>query len=363
MTLREIRRHIGQLVIVGFDGLTVPADLKRLAREFDLGGVILFGRNVDTPAQVADLAAEVATLARELPLWVSVDQEGGRVARLRHGFTEWPPMATLGRSGDEGLAERFARALATELRAVGISLDFAPVMDVLTNPANTVIGDRALADRPELVARLGGIVIRTLQAAGVAACAKHFPGHGDTTTDSHDALPVVEHPPDRLRAVELEPFRAAVAERAAAIMTAHVLVEALDDKRPVTLSRDILQGWLRGDLGYDGLTISDDLGMRAISERYRAEDAALGALTAGCDVALLCGPSADEQVRVLEALIRSTERATLPADRVRDAVRRQREAKGRFLIERSAAAAPPRLDDIVGCEAHREIAREMEQFL
>ena len=166
-----------------------------------------------------------------MPAWVSVDQEGGRVARLKEPFTKWPPMATLGRAGkeSEALAERFAKALAQELLAVGITLDYAPVLDIHTNPKNPVIGDRALAERAEDVARLGRVIIRALQGAGLAACGKHFPGHGDTSTDSHFELPLVEHAPDRLRAIEFEPFRAAIAEQVAFIMTAHVLVPSLDE--------------------------------------------------------------------------------------------------------------------------------------
>ncbi len=150
------------------------------------------------------------------------------MARLQTPFTVWPPMITLGRSGDERLAERFARALAAELRAVGISLDYTPVLDILTNPSNPAIGDRALAERAEDVARLGAAIIRTLQAEGVAACGKHFPGHGDTTVDSHHELPLVEHPPDRIERVELVPFRAAMAADVACIMTAHLLIPSLD---------------------------------------------------------------------------------------------------------------------------------------
>ena len=362
MTQRDIRRHIGQLAIAGFDGHTVPADLKALVREFDLAGVILFARNVAAPGQVAELAAEVSALARELPLWVSVDQEGGRVARMRRPFTEWPSMETLGRSGDEDLAERFARALGAELRAVGVTLDFAPVMDVRTNPANTAIGDRALGDRPGLVARLGRAIIRGLQSSGVAACAKHFPGHGDTTADSHEALPVVEHGPDRLRAVELEPFRAAVAEQVAAIITAHVLVPAIDAERPATLSPTIIGSWLRGELGYDGLVVSDDLGMRAISDRYGLADAAVGAVAAGCDLVLLCNSTVDEQARALEALIRAVEEGTIRARDVEASFARERDAKARFLGAAARRAAPPPAT-AVGCDAHQAIAREMERFL
>src|SRR5215813_6820204 len=208
MSPSALRRQIGQLLIAGFRGEQIPVEIRSLAREFSLGGVILFARNIVEPHQVAELCHEASQLTAGVPAWVSVDQEGGRVARLKAPFTEWPPMATLGRSGDVRLAERFARALAAELKAVGITLDFAPVLDVHTNPKNPVIGDRALATNAEEVARLGAAIIRTLQAEGVAACGKHFPGHGDTSVDSHLELPLVEHPPDRLRAIEFVPFRA-----------------------------------------------------------------------------------------------------------------------------------------------------------
>jgi beta-N-acetylhexosaminidase len=180
---------------------TITPELRSLAKEFQLGGLILFARNVEAPEQVAELAHDAQQLTRELPLWISADQEGGRVARLRKPFTEWPPMAVLGRSGDVELARRFAKALATELRAVGVTLDFAPVLDIHTNPKNPVIGDRALAEDAGLVARLGVAIIQGLQDNGVAACGKHFPGHGDTSVDSHFELPLVEHAPDRIRRV------------------------------------------------------------------------------------------------------------------------------------------------------------------
>src|SRR5260221_183001 len=210
MSPLALRRHIGQLLIAGFNGTQIPVELRSLAKEFGLGGVILFARNIVEPEQVAEVAFEAARLVTELPVWVSVDQEGGRVARLKAPFTEWPPMATLGRSRDARLAERFARALAAELKAVGITLDYAPVLDVFTNPKNTVIGDRALAQKAHEVARLGAAIIRGLQHDGIAACGKHFPGHGDTVADSHHELPLVEHPPERLREVEFLPFRPAI---------------------------------------------------------------------------------------------------------------------------------------------------------
>ncbi len=349
--------------MAGFPGPSLSVELAALAREFSLGGVVLFARNVEEPAQVAEVARQIATLTPELPPWVSVDQEGGRVARFRRGFTLWPPMATLGRSGDVALAKRFASALAAELRAVGVTLDFAPVLDILTNSKNTAIGDRALSDRAETVAELGVALIATLQAAGIAACGKHFPGHGDTAADSHHDLPVVEHDPARLRAVELVPFKAAIAAGVASVMSCHVLVPAFDEQRPGTMSPAIVGGLLRGELGFDGLVFTDDMEMKAITGRMPVPDAAVEAIAAGCDAVLVCSGNHDLQFATLEALIRAVESERLPFARVEQALAHQRRAKERFLTAQRPAVRPPReLDDVVGCEEHQAIAAEMARF-
>jgi beta-N-acetylhexosaminidase len=363
MSPMPLHRRIGQLAIVGCQGTAVPAELRALAREFDLGGVILFARNIEAPEQVAEMAVEIGDLARDVPLWVSVDQEGGRVARLKRPFTEWPPMATLGRSGDDRLADRFARALARELRAVGISLDYAPVLDVNTNPANTVIGDRALSDRPDLAARLGAVIVRALQEEGVAACGKHFPGHGDTSADSHHELPVVPHEPDRLRAIELLPFRAAIDAGVAAIMSAHVLVPAFDDTRPATLAPALMRGLLREELGFDGLILSDDLEMRAVADGFSIDRAAVGAVAAGCDAVLICGSSHDSQARALEAVVHAVETEDVPLGRIEDALARHSRQKERFLAGARDRAAPREAMALLGCDAHQAIAAEMAGFL
>jgi len=365
MSPTALRRQIGQLLIAGFNGHQITPELRSLAREFGLGGVILFARNVAEPEQEAEVAYEAARLVPDLPAWVSVDQEGGRVARLKAPFTEWPPMATLGRSGDVTLAERFARALAAELKAVGITLDYAPVLDIHTNAKNPVIGDRALADTAEDVARLGSAIVRALQGAGIAACGKHFPGHGDTSTDSHFELPLVEHPPDRLRRVEFVPFKAAIQAGVATIMTAHVLVPSLDEKRPASLSRRIVFDLLRDELGYEGVILSDDLEMKAIAAQYEVPEAAVMAIEAGCDGMLICSGDHATQVAALEALVHAVEEERLPYARVEDALKRQRRAKERFLAATVAAkpAARRALRETLGRDEHRAIADEMARFL
>jgi beta-N-acetylhexosaminidase len=349
--------------MAGFAGPSIPPELRALAKEFDLAGIVLFARNVEEPEQVAELAREAATLARDLPLWVSVDQEGGRVARLKSPFTVWPPMITLGRSGDEQLASRFAKALAAELAVVGITLDFTPVLDVLTNPKNPVIGDRALAERADDVARLGRAIVEALQSEGIAACGKHFPGHGDTSTDSHHELPLIEHPPDRLEAVEMVPFRAAIEARVAAIMTAHILMPAFDEDRPATLSPAVVDGLLKQALGFDGVVFTDDMDMKAISGRYGLSQAAVAAIAAGCDAVLMCGTSQEAQALALEAVIHAVEDGTLPIKRVEDALARHRRVKERFLaVRRPAPLAGKALRAYLGREEHQAIAAEMARF-
>jgi len=360
-----LRRQIGQLLIAGFNGHQIPPELRSLAKEFGLGGVILFARNIGEPEQVAELCFDASRLVADLPPWVSVDQEGGRVARLKAPFTEWPPMATLGRSGDIRLAERFARALAEELKAVGFTLDYAPVLDVHTNPKNPVIGDRALADKAQDVAQLGAAIIRTLQEQGIAACGKHFPGHGDTSTDSHHELPLVEHPPERLREVEFVPFRAAAKAGVATIMTAHVFVPSLDDKRPATLSERVITGMLRNELEYGGVILSDDLEMKAIAADYAPPAAAVLAIEAGCDGALICSGDHDTQAAALEALVHAVESDRLRLSRVEDALKRQQRTKERFLAA-TVATRPPAaraLRSALGRDEHRAIADEMARFL
>ncbi len=362
-----LRREIGQLVFGSLSGPSVSAEFAALAREFGLGGVTLFKRNIEEPAQVAELAREVRGLVPAAPLWVAIDQEGGRVARLRRPFTEWPPMAALGREGDPTLTARFARALAAELTAVGITLDFAPVLDVHTNPANPIIGDRAFSHDAAVVAARGATVIEELQRAGVAACGKHFPGHGDTSVDSHLALPVVDHAPDRIRRVECVPFRAAIAAGVAFMMTAHVLVPSMDEALPATLSKTIVDGLLRKELGYEGVILSDDLEMRALADGWPRGEAAVLSIAAGCDGVLLCRALSEERhrdldahVEVLEALIHAVEDGRIPYARFEDALMRQRHARHRFLTAEPPAARAWRT--VVGSESHQLIADEMRQL-
>jgi beta-N-acetylhexosaminidase len=334
--VRESLRKAGQRFMVGFHGYEASAEVKRLVRDFGVGSVILFKRNIDGPEQVAELVRELQSVARDagqhLPLLVAVDQEGGRVARMREPWTIWPPLRALGRFGSEDHARRMGAALAAELRACGIGCDFAPVMDVDTNPQNPVIGDRAFGDDPELVGRLGVAMIRGLQDdGGIVACAKHFPGHGDTDVDSHLDLPAVDHSMSRLHDVELRPFRRAIEAGVATIMTAHVLVRELDSALPATLSNRIITGLLREEMKYGGVIVSDDLEMKAVAKHWRPGEAAVRAAKAGCDILPLCA-EVEAQVEAIEGLVRAIEAEEITFSSMDDACARVRRLKERFLL-------------------------------
>jgi beta-N-acetylhexosaminidase len=333
--MRESLRKAGQRVMIGFEGHAVSPDLRKLVRDYGAGGVILFRRNVDTPEQVADLVREMQSVARdaghELPLLVGVDQEGGRVARLGEPWTVWPPLRAVGRAGSEELARRMGEALAAEMSACGIRCDFAPVVDVDTNASNPVIGDRSFGEDPDLVGRLGAAMIRGLQSGRVAASAKHFPGHGDTGVDSHLDLPAVDHSLSRLEDVELRPFRKAVEAGVATVMTAHVLVREIDDRLPATLSPHVVRRFLREGMKYDGVVVTDDLEMKAVSDRWSPGAAAVLAAQGGADLALV-SRSHDAQVEAIESLVRAVESEAIGWTDMDAACDRVRVLKERFVL-------------------------------
>lgn len=345
---------IAQLFTVGFHGTTPSRELEELLRR-GVGGVILFARNIEGPAQVLELTRSIKRLAKR-PVFVAVDQEGGRVRRLRTGFTDLPPMRALGVGGDAVLAREVGRLLGRELGAVGLDVDFAPVIDVDTNPQNPVIGDRALSSDPQVVAELGAALVQGLQSEGVAACAKHFPGHGDTEQDSHVTLPRLVHGVERLERVELVPFQRVIAAEVASIMTAHVVLDALDAEFPATLSPVVLGQWLRQRLGFDGVVFSDDLEMAAIAARFEPGEAAVRALGAGVDNLLVCH-SAGAAHAMIDSIAAAVRDGALSKTRVREAGRRVALLSQRF-------AAPPRVSDdlsVLGCDEHRKLADRLRR--
>ena len=337
----SIAADIGQIAWLGFEGTSVPAELADDIAGGRVGAVILFARNLviehrpshDGRGQVTDIRALVE-LNRSLrasapadgpPLWIAVDQEGGRVQRVRAPAPAWPAMLELARAGTvEQAAARcrtVGQAMGRELAALGFDVDFAPVLDVHTNPDNPIIGTRAFACEPERAAATALAFAAGLEEAGVLACGKHFPGHGDTDVDSHLALPRLSHDLSRLQEIELLPFRRAIAAGLPMIMTAHVVFAAIDARVPATLSEQVVTGLLREQLGYDGIVVSDDLDMRAIADRMPVGEAAVAAVRAGCDALLLCRDR-DHQEQARSALLDAAQRdADIRANIARAAAR------------------------------------------
>ena len=346
--MTDLRQACARLLVVGFPGRAVDPDVGGLV-EAGVLGAILFGRNVGTAAETAQLVRELKSRAGR-PFPVSVDQEGGRVARMRGApYTPLPPMRVIGRRADADTARKVGRLLAFELRATGFDWDFAPVLDVDSNPANPVIGDRSFSANPGEVARLGVALSEGMEQGGVASCGKHFPGHGDTQQDSHVTLPVLGHGLPRLEAVELVPFRAYARAGLASVMTAHVRFPALGEDVPATMSRASITGLLRERLGFRGVVVSDDLEMKAISEPAVA---AVEAVRAGVDVLLVCHHAA-MQHRVLDALVAAARSGVLPEERLREAHARIDALVGRFV-----RPAEDRLGEL-GSAEHRRMVEDL----
>ncbi|MBM4293112.1 MAG: beta-N-acetylhexosaminidase, partial [Deltaproteobacteria bacterium] len=309
----QLKQKIGQRLIVGFHGETVPPELRRLDEEWGLGGFILFKRNIKELEQLFSLNESLLSLGRGVMPFIGVDQEGGRVARLTEPFTPFPDMACVGQHGTVSMAYEVGAILGRELSVAGFNLNFAPVLDVNTHAQNPIIGPRAISSDPEVVATLGRSLIQGLHDNAVVACGKHFPGHGDTREDSHVTLPVCDRTEEQLLGVEMLPYRRLLDDSARLdmVMLSHVLYPALDPKLPASLSQRVIQDFLRAEVGFRGATVSDDLEMAAIAERYSMEEVTHLGLEAGLDLFLVCH-SLERQVEVLETLMRVAESGALP---------------------------------------------------
>ena len=279
-------------MVAGFPGTTLNSQTEDLIGNHHVGGLILFERNFENPEQLTRLIGDIQKFALSTPpfapLFISVDQEGGRVSRLGAPFTLFPTPCFLGKAGSESLAQRFGLALGREMRAVGINMDYAPVLDVNTNPDNPIIGERAFSDQPEMAAKLGVAFMQGFREAGVIAVGKHFPGHGDTSQDSHLTLPKVDRDSATLESVELQPFQTAIDHGLEVIMTAHVIYEAWDAESPATFSVPIIKNLLRKKMGFQGLVMSDDLEMKAVQDHIPLESFPVLGTEAGIDLFLIC---------------------------------------------------------------------------
>ncbi|MBT2406730.1 MULTISPECIES: glycoside hydrolase family 3 protein [unclassified Streptomyces] len=324
----------------GFEGTTAPGWLLRQVGE-GLTAVGLFGRNITSPEQLAALTAQLRAVREDV--LVAIDEEGGDVTRLEvRGGSSFPGNLALGSVDDTALTRDVARELGRRLAGCGVNLNWAPSADVNSNPDNPVIGVRSFGAGTHLAARHTAAYVEGLQAAGVAACTKHFPGHGDTNVDSHHALPRIDVDLDTLAARELVPFKAAIEAGTKAVMSAHIVVPALDPTRPATLSPQILTGLLRKELGYEGLIVTDGMEMNAIAGTYGIERGSVLAIAAGADAICVGGGLADEAtvLRLRDALVAAVREGALPEERLADAAARVRELAEWTRQARAAAATP-----------------------
>jgi len=362
-----IEQKVGQLIMAYFDGPEFGADLAAALRELHLGGVILFSStgNIENPAQVAALTAYIQNAALAsggIPLFIAADQEGGIVARFREGVTVFPGNMALGAAGSEDLARLTAAVLARELRTMGVNLNFAPVVDVNNNPDNPVIGVRSFGSDPALVSRLGAAMVAPYREAGVLATAKHFPGHGDTAVDSHYGLPQIDHDWARLSSVELPPFQAMVDARVPAVMAGHILMPALTGSAelPTSLSPQAI-GYLREEMGFEGLILSDSMSMGAITENWGLEEACVKAIQAGSDMIVFgpwSGVEAGDRGRIFRALKEAVEQGTISLERLDQAVKRILRAKKEYGILDDPLPQADSLSEMAAAE-HLEVARRV----
>jgi beta-N-acetylhexosaminidase len=332
---------IGQLVLVGMEG-TKPDDVTRmLIEEYHVGGFIFYKDNIQDAKQALDLinGLKTANQNEPVPLFLSVDEEGGRVSRMPGELAKLPTARKIGNTGSEELAGQIGGIIGRELSGFGLNLDFAPVLDVNSNPDNPVIGDRAFGTKPEIVSRMGIAAMKGIREQGVIPVVKHFPGHGDTSVDSHLGLPVVEHDLTRLRKLELVPFKQAIQEGADVVMIAHLLMPKLDPEHPASFSKAVIDDLLRQELGYEGTVISDDMTMGAIVEHYDIGDAAVQFVQAGGNIVLV-GHDEEKEKQVIQALRDAVSSGTLSAETLDERVYNVLKLKQKYDLTNEPAQGP-----------------------
>ena len=342
MTVEE---KVGQLLIGGFEGTEIGDQATRLVQEYQVGGLILYGRNIAGAGQLVTLTNGLKALNGDgIPLFLSIDQEGGGVDRMPQEVRRTPGAYCVGQTGSVPAAQSYGDVLAAECAAFGLNLDFAPVLDVWSNPGNTVIGQRAFSADARTVAGLGPAAARRMMDQGIIPAVKHFPGHGDTAVDSHVGLPVVDTSPEELEETELIPFRAAIQSagtdgQVPAVMVAHILLTQLDPERPASLSPAVVTGLLREELGFAGAVLTDDLTMGAVTQSYGLGEAAVLAVEAGCDILLVCHGQ-DSVPAVRTALLEAVASGRITAERLDESVYRILRLKTEYALTNEPVSPP-----------------------
>lgn len=344
MTMEE---KIGQMLLAGVDGKKFDGKMRRLVQERRVGGIIMYKNNFSglegSVNLVNGLKAANTEADAPLPLFISVDEEGGKVSRLPEEFTALPSASRVGRANDAALANEMGALLSRQLTLMGFNVDFAPVLDVNSNPDNPIIGSRAFGTTADIVGKAGVAVMKGLREGGTIPVVKHFPGHGDTAVDSHLELPVVDKTTEQLRAMEWVPFQAAIAAGADVVMVAHILFPQIDPDYPASLSPVIIGEQLRGQLGFKGVVITDDMTMDAIADHYGMAEAAVHAVKAGSDI-LLVAHGYDTADKVFAALQNAVLKGEITEDRIDESVARIIALKGKYALTDEPIAVPAKAD-------------------
>lgn len=356
----DLEAKLAQMFMVGIPGAELSPASEEFLREYQPGGILYFAKNYDNnPALLAEMSEGIQSTRdkqKNLPLFIAVDHEGGVVQRFRKPFTHFPEPVELGDIGSPKLAFLVAEVMAKELRAVGVNLNFHPLCDIHTRPSNPVIGRRAFGADDEVVSRISSAMVRGFIANRMISCVKHFPGHGDTTVDSHFDLPKVDESWEQLMQRELKPFVRAIKSRVDMIMTAHILNQALDPIYPATLSYSTITNGLRKELRYNKLVVTDDMQMNAIAKHFGEEDMIALAINAGCDILLYRD---EEQGRkAMDIAFRFLQSGRISAEHVEASYARIKEVKGRVLLpyQPNIITAMDQLK-VIGCEEHQEVLR------
>lgn len=316
MTLDE---KIGQMIVAGFNGTDVNEELINLVNTNKVGGVILFKRNIETSEQLKKLNNNIDGLNKEIPLFISVDEEGGRVNRLPSDMENFSSAREVGLKNDKDYAYNNGKSIGESLKVTGFNMNYAPVLDIFSNPKNTVIGDRAFGSDVETVSTMGIATMKGIEEEGIISVIKHFPGHGDTSVDSHYGLPIVYKTLEELENFELIPFKKAIKEGCKAIMVSHILLDKIDKQNPSSMSETVITDILREQLGFDGVVITDDMEMGAITENFTVEDACVQSIIAGCDIVLI-GSGNESIYNTIQAIKDSILNGKITEERINESV-------------------------------------------
>ena len=326
MTLDE---KIGQMIITGFNGSEYNDDMDRLINEYKVGGVILFARNIEDSNQMIDLTRALQENNNNLPLFISIDEEGGRVSRLPDDVEKFPSAFTIGLINDQQTAYENGKEIGYTLKRLGINLDYAPVLDIYSNENNTVIGDRAFSTEESIVSTMGIATMEGIEDSDIIPVVKHFPGHGDTEVDSHYGLPIVYKTLEELRNFEFIPFVKAIESGCDVIMVSHIILNEVDSSNPASLSKIVISDLLRKDLEFDKVVITDDMSMGAITSIMSIEEACIKSIEAGCDI-LLLGNAYEEIEQVINSIKLKLYNGEISEEQINKSVKRILELKKKY---------------------------------